>query len=57
MQNTPRLQEKLIQYELDRNELKSRVNALTDFIENAAIPIHWIDRNGIIIWANQAETC
>lgn len=55
MENIPQLQENLIQYEDYRNEFNSRVDVLTDPIENAAAPHHWIDRNGIIIWANQAE--
>ena len=28
---------------------------LLDFAENANVPLHRVDRNGIIIWANQAE--
>jgi PAS domain S-box-containing protein len=36
-------------------DLESRVVELSDFIENASIPLHWVDSNGIIIWANQAE--
>jgi len=28
---------------------------LLDFVENASLSLHWVDRNGIIIWANQAE--
>lgn len=28
---------------------------LTDFIENAALPLHWVNNEGIITWANQAE--
>jgi two-component system sensor histidine kinase VicK len=35
--------------------LQGRVEELTDFIENAAIPLHWVDKNGYVIWANQAE--
>jgi two-component system, OmpR family, sensor histidine kinase VicK len=35
--------------------LRSRVADLNDFIEQGAMPLHWVDRNGIIIWANQAE--
>lgn len=35
--------------------LQSRVEELTDFIENASIPLHWVDKNGYITWANQAE--
>src|SRR4051812_48189426 len=28
---------------------------LADFFENAAIPLHWVDANGIILRANRAE--
>ncbi|MDP9079659.1 MAG: PAS domain S-box protein [Bacteroidota bacterium] len=35
--------------------LRQRVADLDDFIEQGAMPLHWVDRNGIIIWANQAE--
>ena len=28
---------------------------LSDFIENAALPLHWVNSEGIITWANQAE--
>lgn len=28
---------------------------LADFVEQVAMPLHWVDRDGIIIWANQAE--
>lgn len=28
---------------------------LQDYVENAAVGLHWVDANGIIIWANQAE--
>ncbi|WP_353151017.1 PAS domain S-box protein [Chryseobacterium sp.] len=35
--------------------LKHRVKELTDFIENGSMPLHWVNEDGIIIWANQAE--
>jgi PAS domain S-box-containing protein len=28
---------------------------LTDFVENALVCLHWVNSNGTIIWANQAE--
>jgi len=36
-------------------ELRRRERELTDFLENAAIGMHWVDADGIIIWANRAE--
>jgi PAS domain S-box-containing protein len=45
--------------ELDRKraeeELLESQQALTDFVENAIVCLHWIDSDGTIIWANQAE--
>jgi two-component system sensor histidine kinase VicK len=35
--------------------LEHRAADLADFVELVAMPLHWVDRNGIIIWANQAE--
>lgn len=36
-------------------ELETRIADLTDFIEQAAMPLHWVDGNGRIVWANKAE--
>jgi len=36
-------------------ELREQVEELRDFIENAALPLHWVNWSGIIIWANQIE--
>ncbi|HUH33560.1 MAG TPA: PAS domain S-box protein, partial [Daejeonella sp.] len=36
-------------------ELLLRIEELTDFIDNASIPLHWVNAEGKIIWANQAE--
>jgi PAS domain S-box-containing protein len=55
MENTIELQEKLLVYQRENEELRNRVDELTDFFENASIPLHWVDGNGVIIWANQAE--
>lgn len=46
---------KLSEMESANEELRVRIEELTDFIENASIPLHWVNGNGIIIWANQAE--
>jgi PAS domain S-box-containing protein len=43
-------EQKLIEEELRRKE-----QDLTDFIENAAVGLHWVGPDGTIIWANQAE--
>lgn len=39
----------------ENEELKDRVAQLTDFMEHGAVPLHWVNAEGIIIWANQAE--
>ena len=43
----------------DRKKLEADLERtrreLTDFIENAVVPLHWVDSSGIILWANQAE--
>ncbi|RAJ33058.1 PAS domain S-box protein [Pedobacter cryoconitis] len=49
------LQAKIAQYEKENKELKLRLDELNDFVENAALPLHWVNAEGIIIWANQAE--
>src|SRR6218665_1203511 len=54
MDDLRQLQEKLTQYEQLTERLQSRIDELTDFVEDAAVPLHWEDRSGIILWANQA---
>ena len=48
--------------DLSKSELLDRVriltetvHQLTDFVENGSLPLHRVDRDGKIIWANQAE--
>jgi PAS domain S-box-containing protein len=36
-------------------ELRRRQKELTDFIENAPVPLHWVGADGTILWANDAE--
>ncbi|MBV9080953.1 MAG: PAS domain S-box protein [Elusimicrobia bacterium] len=35
--------------------LQERERELTDFLENGSIGLHWVDGNGITLWANQSE--
>ncbi len=44
-----------ISIEEENEQLRLKVDELYDFIENGSLPLHWVDGNGIIIWANQAE--
>jgi PAS domain S-box-containing protein len=36
-------------------EARRRQEELTDFVENAPVPLHWAGPDGTILWANQAE--
>src|SRR5439155_10906887 len=36
-------------------ELQLKTRELEDYVDNAAIGLHWVDGNGIINWANKAE--
>jgi PAS domain S-box-containing protein len=36
-------------------KIQERTAELTDFIENAVLPMHWVASDGTISWANQAE--
>jgi PAS domain S-box-containing protein len=36
-------------------DLRQSQRDLTDFVENAIVCLHWVDSDGTIIWANQAE--
>lgn len=36
-------------------ELQKSREALVDFAENANVPLHCVDKSGIILWANRAE--
>ena len=55
MEDTKTLEEELADYKRKNEELQFKVDELTDFFENASMPLHWVDGEGIIIWANQAE--
>ncbi len=56
------LMEKIVipKSELDKNlqrieYLESQSEELSDFIENANLPLHWVNGSGIIVWVNKAE--
>lgn len=36
-------------------ELRQKEQELTDFVENAAVAMHWMGPDGTIVWANQSE--
>ena len=37
------------------DELRTRERELKDFIDNAAVGLHWVGADGTILWANDAE--
>ena len=49
------LNKRIIELEASEKELVRRLTELSDFVENASIPLHWVNGSGIIIWVNQAE--
>jgi PAS domain S-box-containing protein len=55
MDNFDLLKAELEKYKQENNVLHARIEELSDFVENASIPLHWVDGNGIILWANKAE--
>jgi two-component system, OmpR family, sensor histidine kinase VicK len=47
--------EQIEQLRIENLELNNRITELTDFIDSASLALHWVNREGVIIWANQAE--
>lgn len=45
----------ITQQKKTEKELERKTRELQDYVENAAIGLHWVDADGIIIWANRAE--
>jgi PAS domain S-box-containing protein len=45
----------LIFHSTDVTEKVNDQNILRDFFDNATIGLHWVDSNGLIVWANPAE--
>lgn len=55
MEDNGNLRGQLAEYQSREQELEQRLEELKDFVDNASTPLHWVDNNGIITWANQAE--
>ena len=55
MENIQELHKVLLEKEQKIKELSLKTEELSDFIENASVPLHWVDKEGKIIWANKAE--
>jgi PAS domain S-box-containing protein len=49
------LEEETAQNRMTQQTLQLRESELRDFLENAAIGIHWLAPDGTILWANRSE--
>jgi PAS domain S-box-containing protein len=49
------LETEILEREKAQNALQEREAELRDFVENAVVPLHWVGKDGTILWANQAE--
>jgi hypothetical protein len=47
MDDFKRLQAELEKHKFKTEQLEARVNELSDFVEDASIPLHWVDESGI----------
>lgn len=54
-QRTQTLQTELDQRATVQRLLEERETELKDYLENAAIGMHWVSADGTILWANEAE--
>jgi PAS domain S-box-containing protein len=55
MEDIERYKSRIRELEKREHELTLRVTELRDFIENASMPLHWVNGSGVVVWANQAE--
>src|ERR1051325_2140067 len=55
MDENAALRARLAQVEQELQAVREREQDLSDFLENAAISLHWVGADGTILWANQAE--
>ena len=55
MVEVEKLMQKYRDLEAREQQLEKEVTQLRDFLENASMPLHWVNGSGIIIWVNQAE--
>lgn len=55
MEDITTLQKDLDESRQREKDLALRNEELEDFMENAAMPLHWVNGSGIILWANKAE--
>jgi PAS domain S-box-containing protein len=49
------LQQEIQQHRQTEESLRHSQEDIRDFVENAIVGLHWVDGEGTILWANQAE--
>jgi PAS domain S-box-containing protein len=49
------LQQEIQQHRQTEESLRHSQADIRDFVENAVVGLHWVDAEGTILWANQAE--
>ncbi len=54
-QRNLQLQSEIQQHQRTESALLDSQQDLRDFVDNAVVGLHWVDGNGTILWANQAE--
>jgi PAS domain S-box-containing protein len=47
--------EHIEQLQIENLKLNNRITELAEFIDSASLALHWVNSEGVIIWANQAE--
>jgi len=55
MEELEHLKNQIKDLQASERELSQQVKELRDFVENASIPLHWVNGSGIVIWVNQVE--
>jgi PAS domain S-box-containing protein len=55
MEDTGSLKKRIEELEASEKALAKQLHELKDFVENASLPLHWVNGSGIVIWVNQAE--
>jgi PAS domain S-box-containing protein len=49
------LEHEIRERENAQKSVQEREADLRDFVENAVVPLHWVAKDGTILWANEAE--
>jgi PAS domain S-box-containing protein len=54
-QQAQSLKAEIVERKAAEELLRRREQELTDFFENAIVAMHWVESDGLILWANRAE--